>query len=251
MSAAPIGSFCWPERCTVDLDRTCAFFADLFGWTFEDVPSAGGAYRLAHLGGAQVAGLLRLPQGPPRWNSYVRVAEADAAAALAQALGGRLTAGPFDVPGIGRMAFIEDPGGAALGLWQAGAHPGATRFDAPGSLAWTELTTSAAEAATAFHAALFGWAPRPRTDLPRPYVEFLCGDRPVGGLLPSERPRSAWLPYFGAPDPAATLARAEALGGRVVVPATELPAVGTFALLADPEGVKVGLLGLSPGPGRR
>ena len=242
MATAPLGSFCWPERGTGDLERTCAFYAGLFGWTYEEVPSAGGTYRFARLGGDRVAGVLRLPQGAPRWNSYVRVAETDASAARAEALGGRLLAGPFEVPGVGRMAFLEDPGGAPLGLWQARGHAGATCFEVPGTLAWTELRTPEADAATAFHAALFGWTPRPRMEAPRPYVEFLSAGRPVAGLLPSEHRPSAWLPYFAVPDPGVALRRVQALGGRVVVPATALPGVGTFALFADPEGVQGGLL---------
>jgi hypothetical protein len=248
MPAAAQGHFCWPECFTSDLASAKAFYADLFGWTWREVASAGGNYVIAHLGEDPVAAAFQAPAslGPPRWNNYVQVADADAMAARAVALGGTVTAGPFDVPEVGRMAFLADPGGAALALWQSGPHVGATRWGVPGTLIWTELSTPAAEASTAFYAQLFGWTARPRTDLPRPYVEFHLGEGGVGGLLPTAKGRAAWIPYFQTLDPAGTVARAEEAQARVIVPATELPGIGTFALLEDPQGARFGVLRLAP-----
>lgn len=247
MPAAPLGHFCWPERLTFEADGIRAFYATIFDWHFEAVASSGGAYLIALRDGAPVAGLLRAPAaaGPARWNSYVQVADAGALAERAADLGGTLRAGPTDVPGVGRMAFLRDPGGAELGLWQSGGHSGALRFDSPGALAWTELVTPEPDPAAAFHTALFGWEARPRTDMARPYVEFLEAGAPVAGLLPAPRRTAAWRPYFGCADPTRTAALAREAGGRVVVPPTDLPGLGTFALLADLEGVEVGLLNLN------
>lgn len=48
--------------------------------------------------------------------------------------------------------------------------------------------------------------------------------------------------YIEVDDPAAYLARAEKLGGRTVLPPTEIPAANlTFALFSDPEGHLIGL----------
>ena len=41
-------------------------------------------------------------------------APATPAVAQAQALGATLCAGPFDVPGVGRMAVLQDPQGAVI-----------------------------------------------------------------------------------------------------------------------------------------
>jgi len=246
MTAAPAGHFCWPERLTLDPAPARAFLETLLGWTFEPVPSSGGAYLLAQREGEAVGALLQAPPqaGPPRWNSYVQVVDAEASAREATALGGTLTAGPFEVPGVGRMAFLQDPCGAALALWQAGGHPGATRFGRPGGLAWTELVTPEPGRAATFYGGLFGWEARPRRDLPRPYVEFLSAGTGVGGMLPASGKAAAWMPYFGCEDPERDAERARKAGGRIVVPPTVLPDIGTFAILADPEGVKLGLIRL-------
>lgn len=249
MPAAPLGHFCWPELFTSDLHAAKAFYTGLFGWAWRDVPTAGGNYVLALLEDEPVGGAFHAPAnlGPPRWNSYVRVARADEVAERATALGGRVTAGPYDVPEVGRMAFLADPGGAAVALWQPGGNPGATRFGSPGSLAWTELNTGRPEACTAFYTELFGWTARSRTDMPKPYTELFLGGRGVGGIHPTGGPAAAWLPYFAVADPAATAARAA--GGRVLVPATVLPTVGSFAILADPTGARFGVVCFDPESG--
>jgi predicted enzyme related to lactoylglutathione lyase len=53
---------------------------------------------------------------PPNWGSYVTVADVDATARTAVELGGKVVHGPQDIPGVGRMAVIVDPQGAALSV---------------------------------------------------------------------------------------------------------------------------------------
>jgi hypothetical protein len=58
------------------------------------------------------------------------VDDVDAAAARVEAAGGKLLMAPFDVMDAGRMTFVRDTTGAAIGLWQANQHIGATmNFD--------------------------------------------------------------------------------------------------------------------------
>ncbi len=63
-----------------------------------------------------VAGLMaQTPEAagtPPGWMGYVQVAEVDASAAQAGALGGSVSMAPHDLPGVGRFAVIADPQGA-------------------------------------------------------------------------------------------------------------------------------------------
>ncbi len=243
MPAAPFGHFCWPELFTSDIAAAKAFYGGLFGWSWREVPSAGGDYLLALLDGDQVGGVFLAPArlGPPRWNSYVQVASADATAEQAKALGATLTAGPFDVPDIGRMAWLTDPGGAAFALWQSGGSEGATRFGQDGTLIWTELSTVHGAACAAFYGQLFGWEARVRMDMPRPYTELFLQARGVGGIYPSTRPVGLWQPYFGVRDPGRVARAAAEAGGRILVPPTELPTVGSFAMLADSVGARFGV----------
>jgi uncharacterized protein len=58
------------------------------------------------------------PGGAPRWQTYVRVADAPLCASRVAKLGGKVLAPRIDVPQVGTIAFIADPGGAVLGLYQ-------------------------------------------------------------------------------------------------------------------------------------
>ena len=117
------GEVCWSELLTRDVAGAKAYYAATLGWTFEDVPMEDGAtYVLAMLAGAPVAGIadmaaLGMPeQVPAHWFTYFAVDDVDAAAAAVTAAGGAVVRPPFDVPGTGRIAILNDPVGAGVGL---------------------------------------------------------------------------------------------------------------------------------------
>ena len=62
------------------------------------------------------------------------------------------------------------------------------------------------------------------------------------GVGPSPQRQPLVTFYVRVADPAAILARAEALGGRVVMPPTDVPGNVTFARFADPEGNVIGIV---------
>jgi len=53
---------------------------------------------------------------PPHWGSYITVDDADASAKRVKALGGKIIVPPTDIPGVGRLAVIQDPQGAVVSL---------------------------------------------------------------------------------------------------------------------------------------
>src|ERR1700690_649940 len=116
----------WVDLQTSDQAAAKEFYAGLFGWSYDDQPMPQGpVYSMALLGDEPVAAIA--PQSPdmaaagvpPMWNTYLAVDSADDAAAKVEAAGGQVAMAPFDVMDAGRMAFVLDPGGAAVGLWQA------------------------------------------------------------------------------------------------------------------------------------
>lgn len=94
----------------------------------------------------------------PHWLCYVAVGNADESVRTARELGGTVVADPFDVMTYGRMAILNDPGGATLAIWQPGTHVGAQRVGEPGTLSWCELATREPKAAEKFYGGLFEWA---------------------------------------------------------------------------------------------
>jgi predicted enzyme related to lactoylglutathione lyase len=80
------------------------------------------------VGEAAVGGVMAAPPGAPAmpasWSPYITVADADATAQRCTALGGKLLAGPMDIPNVGRFALLQDPQGAMFNVIAYGPMPG-------------------------------------------------------------------------------------------------------------------------------
>ena len=109
------------------------------------------------------------------------------------------------------------------------------------TVAWFEVTGKDGPALQQFYRDLFNW---PIQDAGDGYGLVSAGDRGIGGGVgasPDQDPGHVTF-YVEVEDPAAYLARVEELGGKTIVPPTEIPQFGlTFAFFADPEGHVVGL----------
>jgi uncharacterized protein len=113
------GAFCWNELVTSDAESAANFYGQLFGWKAEAFPG-GMPYTLFKADGRQVAGLMARPdpQIPPQWLAYVHVEDVEASTKRARELGAKIWLEPKDVPTVGRIAVIQDPQGAPLGIFQ-------------------------------------------------------------------------------------------------------------------------------------
>jgi predicted enzyme related to lactoylglutathione lyase len=116
----PHGAFAWNELLTRDVEGAKRFHAAVLGWTYDDMPTEDGAYTVALAGGEPVGGIMAMPDEmgsdmPPHWLCYVEVDDIDRRLAGVAAAGGQVLREAFDVPGVGRIAFVQDSGGAVLG----------------------------------------------------------------------------------------------------------------------------------------
>lgn len=251
------GTFCWIELMTTDSAAAKQFYCDLFGWSFHDDPVGDDAvYTVLSMGDRFVGALYersreQAAQGvPPHWGSYISVADANATTAKVIELGGAAVMEPFDVFDIGRMAVLRDSTGAFFSIWQAKKHIGAQLKGEPVSLCWNELLTRDPGAAEKFYTALFGW--NASTDMSdTPYTMFSNQDQPTAGMMAiatemGEVP-SCWLPYFAVADCDQTAEKSRKLGGRLEVPSTDIPEVGQFAVVSDPQGAVFGVIQLNQG----
>ena len=120
--------------------------------------------------------------------------------------------------------------------------------DIRGRFIWHELLTTDTAAAAAFYPKVVPWRTQP-SSMPG-YTIWMAGQSQVGGLMaqPSEAAGTPpqWLIYIGTPNGDATAEHAQRLGARVVKPAADIPNVGRFAVLADPQGATFALY--TPGP---
>jgi hypothetical protein len=174
---------------------------------------------------------------PPFWSSYVKHDDVDAVAARAAEAGGSVMFPPLDVMDAGRMTMIQDPTGAAFGVWQPGAHIGAALVNMPNTLVWNELMTRDVDGAKSFYDSVFGWTYQADES---GYVAISQDDRVQAGMMQitesmGEMPPN-WGLYILVEDVEATIARTQELGGNMLVPATPAGQMGTFAVLQDPQG---------------
>ena len=114
------GAFSWSELVTTHPAAAAEFYGTLFGWTVKEMGEAMGGYRVVNVGDAGVGGIMGMPPGappmPPHWGCYVTVANVEQTLEKATALGGKVIVPPMDVPGVGRMAVLQDPQGAVLSV---------------------------------------------------------------------------------------------------------------------------------------
>jgi hypothetical protein len=244
----PSGTFSWVDLATTDAAAAKQFYTQLFGWQANDMPAGDqGIYTMLTLEDKEVAALYQMSeeqrtQGvPPHWLSYVTVEDITAATEKASAHGGSVLAPPFEVMEAGHMALLQDPTGATFALWQPENHIGAKLVNIPGTFSWNELATTDVDKAKAFYEALFGWeietSPMPTGG---PYTTFKNKGRMAGGMLQigpdwGEIP-SNWTVYFAVEDCDAAVKKAEGLGGKRHMDPMDIPEVGRFTVLEDPQG---------------
>jgi uncharacterized protein len=248
------GTPSWVDLSTPDPEAAKRFYGELFGWEAVDAgpPEETGGYAMFQLRGRQVAGIgpLMDPSHPPVWSTYISTDDADATAARAKDAGGQAIVEPMDVMDAGRMAMLMHPAGGVVGLWQPGRHTGAQLVNEPGALAWNQLHTRDRDGAAAFYGAVFGWTVGDFGGM----GIFNLGETGIGGLAdvpdgtPDEVP-AFWLTVFGTDDVDAAAEKTEQRGGRVLVAPVDIPAVGRFGVLSDPQGVMFGVIALAGGAG--
>ncbi len=104
-----------------------------------------------------------------------------------------------------------------------------------------EFSAEDREAAGKFYSQLFGWEVEQIPEMN--YATFETGDNVGGGFNPvtDTNPAGTVLVYVGTDDIDASLAKAESLGGKIVLPKSEIPDTGWFGFFSDPTGNVVGL----------
>lgn len=115
----PLAHWCWHELHATDDVRALAFYETLFELQHDSMPAGEETYYVLKRGDARRGGLMRNPtgMGPSIWIPYVHVADVDATAAKAKALGAEVTTAPEDIPGIGRYAMLRDAQGARFAVF--------------------------------------------------------------------------------------------------------------------------------------
>ncbi|MGH2555944.1 MAG: VOC family protein [Actinomycetota bacterium] len=234
VSSYPNGTFCWIDLGTTDVQGSKAFYGELFGWEFEDLPG----YTMCRLDGKVVTGLHEHSEDEgTHWSSYISIEDVDAATATAVQLGATVTVEPSEIPGAARMSVIREPSGAEVCLWQPAGFPGAALVNEVGTWIWNELVTPAVGPARDFYGALFGWT---SAEVPGSIERagFSLGNVLIGAVhapASGEDDSPRWTVSFRVADADESAERVKQLGGTVLLPPRDI-AVARFSIVADPHG---------------
>jgi uncharacterized protein len=117
--------------------------------------------------------------------------------------------------------------------------------DVRGRFLWYDLMTTDPKGGQEFYGKVAGWGLQPFPDPTMPYTMFTRSGVPIGGCmqLPEEAVKMGapphWIAYIGTPDVDKTVAQALSMGARTYVAPKDIPQVGRFAVLADPQGATI------------
>ncbi|WP_407564950.1 VOC family protein [Streptomyces sp. 184] len=246
MTVRPEGAPCWADATFPDLDSAKSFYADVFGWTFEDGGEAAGHYTQASADSGVAAGLAPPMPGTQDaeadWMLYFATPDAAATAGHVGEHGGRVVTGPMEVGSYGTMAIAEDPDGIRFGLWQSGSHEGFAAIGEPGTFCWAEVDTRNPEHADAFFPEVFGYRVRRMQDDTMDYAVWSLGDgdpllgraQMSGNVFPAGTPPHVGV-CFAVDDCDRAVETTERRGGSVTFGPQDSP-FGRMATLKDPQG---------------
>ena len=152
--------------------------------------------------------------------------------------------GPMDVFTEERMAMLQNWQGAAFAVWQPQGHIGCRIKREPRAVMWNELTTSDGSDATDFYTGLLGLDSGEMEGAMEYTLLKAAGDDVAGVMQITEEMGPVplhWGVYFGVANVDDTTSKADSLGATILVPGTEIPGIGRFAVIQDPQGAVFGI----------
>ena len=119
---------------------------------------------------------------------------------------------------------------------------------AAGSICWRELRTKDLDKATEFYSKMFDWKLEQSKMSPMPYKEIVIDGTASGGMMAidenwgPEPPPSHWASYIAVENADETIAKIQANGGSIRMPAFDAPGVGRMAMVVDPAGADFSII---------
>jgi predicted enzyme related to lactoylglutathione lyase len=234
------GRFVWHELRTPDAEAAHGFYTRVLGWKtqpWEQDPS----YTMFAAASGPLGGTWPLDSGQPHWITYIGTEDIQATVRQAQELGGRVTKEITSMPNGGQYALLEDPQGAAFGVYASASESAAQKAPKRGEYSWHELATNDYQAAFDFYSALFGWEEVGKHEMGAPHGTYFMFGRngtPMGGIFNRmrEMPPPAWLGYVRVKDVQQVVKKVKSAGGTLLTGPMEVPGGDWIAQFTDPNG---------------
>jgi predicted enzyme related to lactoylglutathione lyase len=246
------GKVVWADLVTPNLGGAEAFYTGLFGWSMREMHVGDTDYALASVDGRPIAGLVQRSIAPgehkqSHWLSFIAVHDADGAVRTAAADGAKVLSKPTTYGRRGRQAVLSGPDGAVFAVLASRSGDPEDFLAQPGEWIWSALLTDDPDGEAKFYKAVFGYDV---FDLPSDdgleHVILSSQDFARAGInsLPKDthHRHPHWLNFIRVKDTAEAVAKAEALGGKILVEPRVDRHGGRVALLADPYGAPFGVM---------
>lgn len=115
-----------------------------------------------------------------------------------------------------------------------------------GAFSWNELMTTDIAGAKRFYHDLLGWELVDQQMPELTYTLIKAGDSEIGGMMANPPDAKgmppAWGTYITVDDVDSQMPKVERLGGKVLMPPRDIPEVGRFAVISDPQGAMLTLI---------
>ncbi|MBO0959768.1 VOC family protein [Neobacillus sp. MM2021_6] len=214
------------------------FYESLFNWKITDVGP------LLQISGAGLSGhILKWPHQdhPTHTSMYINVENIQECLAKVEEMGGTVILPEMAVPTGGSIAQFVDPDGIIMGVYHGGTHTASQskkeiEFN---QIGFFEIAAREGDCSQRFYESVFNW----RITDDGPVMNISEVEAGLSGHLFNwtfeERPYMTL--YFRVADMAACLEKVTQLGGKVIIPETEIPSGGTFAQFLDLDGNPIGI----------
>lgn len=232
------GMFVWRELYTSDVNAAKRFYSEALGWKIDAVEMPGMIYNLFYAGDKQIGGMFSMAGIPTMWNPYVSVSDVDASAKAATENGGAILNGPHDIPNIGRMATVRDPQGAVFSLYKDAKGDPVWGKPGAGEFCWEQLNTTDTKSAASFYKKVVGWNAVPFSGGGSDVFTTEAATNNQAATLIQAPPGStpSWMSHVAVASLTDTKERITRNGGKVLVPSIDVPNMGSFAVVSDPQG---------------
>jgi predicted enzyme related to lactoylglutathione lyase len=243
------GKFVWADLVTDDVASAQRFYAQLFGWTFQDM----GGYLIAANEERPLCGMFQRerpagqPEARPRWFGYISVASVERAQRTVAKAGGRVLAAPKKLPKRGEQAVFADPEGAIFGVVKSSSgDPQDFKAD-PGDWIWIQLMSRDGVQASEFYRKVGGYEVIRNTSSKRLSDQVLASEgyaRATVRTIPKENENvhPTWLLFLRVQRVSESVAQAKQLGGKVLLEPRPEFLESKVAVISDPTGAAIGLM---------
>ena len=216
--SAPIGSPCWADLWTSDIEGSRRFYSELFGWEAQEPsPDFGGYFMFTRNGVPTAGGMGDMGEMPANntWTIYLATDDIVKTVETAETSGAQVIAPAMAVADLGLQATLIDPTGAHHGTWQPGTFPGFTVLNEHGAPSWFELHTRDYTAAVAFYRTVYRWDTRTVGDSDQFRYTTMRdpeGDGDLAGIMDAraflpEGVPARWSIYWDVEDADASVAK--------------------------------------------